>query len=603
MTEYFRHSMPCDVNEVRPLARQLKEFLSQKGVQEPNLMSIDLAFTEAANNAVFYVLDEYREDPVVVEAIVENDLAEVRIKDHTPGFDFPEKVALPEEESESSRGIYIIYALMDEVRYLRGPSENCLVMRKLIGAREAETTKSSSREEDQEDAGISDRAAELQARVEELQSELAENEQIILDMSEDLSSCYESLSAIFKFSGELSKSSSLEVFSKKLLGNLNQITSSQWFLLRLKPPEAEELVVFSTSEDALNLPPIPLNALEGESMSLEQEAALSRQDVWLDSNRPLLQGDPLYSVKKNSIGLAHPFFMGDQLIGVLTLGKSAEDVPFTAAQSNVVHTFSDFLASQIVNSRFQEEQMRSRLVSRELEIATSIQKSLLPKSTPDSGDFQFAGLSHSARQVGGDFYDVVYIDDNRLLMVIADVMGKGVPAAMFAAILRSLFRAAPELMGSPAKLMDRVNRLIYEELSAVDMFVTAQLVYLDQERGQLITANAGHCPLLVSCVDGSVREFAPEGMPIGILPDTKFDDEFMDLNEVSKILLYTDGLTEARNSDGDFFQDEKLTSLFKSIQADNAKQLKVELERQLSLFQGDASLSDDQTFLLAMKRL
>lgn len=595
--------MPCDVNEVRPLARQLKEFLALKGVQEPNLMSIDLAFTEAANNAVFYVRDEYREDPVVVEAIVENDLAEVRIKDHTPGFDFPEKVALPEEESESSRGIYIIYALMDEVRYLRGPSENCLVMRKLIGAREAETSKSSSREEDQEDTGSSDRAAELQAKVRELQSELAENEQIILDMSEDLSSCYESLSAIFKFSGELSKSSSLEVFSKKLLGNLNQITSSQWFLLRLKPPESEELVVFSTSEDALKLPPIPLNALEGESMFLEQEAALSRQDVWLDSNRPLMQGDPLYSVKKNSIGLAHPFFMGDQLIGVLTLGKSAEDVPFTAAQSNVVHTFSDFLASQIVNSRFQEEQMRSRLVSRELEIATNIQKSLLPKSTPDSGEFQFAGLSHSARQVGGDFYDVVYIDDKRLLLVIADVMGKGVPAAMFAAILRSLFRAAPELMGSPARLMDRVNRLIYEELSAVDMFVTAQLVYLDQESGQLITANAGHCPLLVSCVDGSVREFAPEGMPIGILPDTKFDDEFMDLNEVSKILLYTDGLTEARNSDGEFFQDEKLTNLFKSIQADNAKQLKLELERQLSLFQGDASLSDDQTFLLAMKSL
>ena len=77
----------------------------------------------------------------------------------------------------------------------------------------------------------------------------------------------------------------------------------------------------------------------------------------------------------------------------------------------------------------------------------------------------------------------------------------------------------------------------------------------------------------------------------------------MDLNEVSKILLYTDGLTEARNSDGEFFQDEKLTNLFKSIQADNAKQLKLELERQLSLFQGDASLSDDQTFLLAMKRL
>lgn len=565
-------------------------------------MSIDLAFTEAANNAVFYVLDEFRDDDIVIEALVENDMVEVRIKDHTRGFDFPEKVALPEEESESSRGIYIIYALMDEVRYLRALSENCLVMRKFTGAREtSDSSNETSSAKSSESEDPDDRAREFQDRIQELQSELADNEQIILDMSEDLSSCYESLSAIFKFSGELSKISSLEEFSRKLLSNLMQITASQWFLLRLKPPESEELVVFATSEKSLHLPPIELTENPDSTLGLEQEAALTRQDIWLDNNRPLHSSDPLWKTKKNSIGLSHPFFMGDQIIGVLTLGKPDQESPFTAAQANVIHTFSDFLASQIVNARFQEEQMRSRLVNRELEIATNIQKSLLPKSLPNSGRLEFAGLSLSARQVGGDFYDLVYIDDNRTLMVIADVMGKGVPAAMFAAILRSLFRAAPELMASPAALMDRVNRLIYEELSAVDMFVTAQLVYIDQAAGQLITANAGHCPLLVSDKNGNVREFAPEGMPIGILPDTKFEDESMSLEGIQRILLYTDGLTEARNIDGDFFQDAKLTELLRNIQADSANELKSKLEQQLSSFQGEAALSDDQTFLLAFQ--
>ncbi len=506
---------------------------------------------------------------------------------------------IEEEESESSRGIYIIYSLMDEVRYLRALSENCLVMRKFVGAREITTSSDPQTQSGDDDSEGADRASELQSRIDELEVELSANEQIILDMSEDLSSCYESLSAIFKFSGELSKSSSLEVFSKKLLGNLNQITSSQWFILRLKPPETDELVVFATSDESLQLDPISLENCDDSALFLEQEAALTRQDVWLDNNRPLIQGDPLWASKKNSIGLAHPFFMGDHLIGVLTLGKADQEAPFTAAQANVVHTFSDFLASQIVNARFQEEQMRSRLVSRELEIATNIQKSLLPKALPNSGRFEFAGLSHSARQVGGDFYDLVYIDENRALLVIADVMGKGVPAAMFAAILRSLFRAAPELMNSPAALLDRVNRLIYEELSAVDMFVTAQLVYLDQSSRKLVTANAGHCPLLVSDAEGNVREFAPEGMPIGILPDTKFEDESMTLDGIQRILLYTDGLTEARNSKGDFFQDDTLTRLFSSIQADSADELKSKLSHQLDNFQGDAALSDDQTFLLA----
>ena len=142
--------------------------------------------------------------------------------------------------------------------------------------------------------------------------------------------------------------------------------------------------------------------------------------------------------------------------------------------------------------------------------------------------------------MGGDFYDVLPVDADSHLLVVADVMGKGIPAAMFAVILRSLLRASPELTQQPAALLTRVNRLLFPELSGVDMFITAQLVYLNARERRIITASAGHCPLAVADAR-QVRMFSPEGMPLGILPDATFLDETVELPENCRVLLYTDG--------------------------------------------------------------
>ena len=133
--------------------------------------------------------------------------------------------------------------------------------------------------------------------------------------------------------------------------------------------------------------------------------------------------DPLRQVKPDSLGLVHPFYFGDTLIGTLTVGKTVSRVPFSAAQTNVVHTFADFLAIQIVNARFQAEQVNNLLMARDLQIAKNIQRNLLVKTLPQLTGFGLAGYCESARQVGGDFYDVVKLSDHSLLMVIADVMG------------------------------------------------------------------------------------------------------------------------------------------------------------------------------------
>src|SRR6185503_15833404 len=126
------------------------------------------------------------------------------------------------------------------------------------------------------------------------------------------------------------------------------------------------------------------------------------------------------------------------------------------------------------------------------EIARNIQQSLLPKAFPALSGYELAGFCRSARQVGGDFYDVLPLGEDLVLLVVADVMGKGVPAALFAATLRTLVRTTAEWTQRPSELLARINRLMFDELSSVDMFITAQLVLVDTRQKQLTVAAAGH---------------------------------------------------------------------------------------------------------------
>jgi len=360
--------------------------------------------------------------------------------------------------------------------------------------------------------------------------------------------------------------------------------------------------VLTASERASHFPALPLSKLTSADRSAEVQAALARQDVWFDRQQPLDSADPLRAIQPDACGFVHPIYFGDRLIGTVAIGKRGSVAPFTAVHANVVHTFADFLAIQIVNAQLQEEQVHARLLSRELEIAKNIQRSLLPKSLPQVPGYGLAGYCESARQVGGDFYDVLKVDDTSVLLIIADVMGKGMPAAMFAAILRTLLRAVPEWTAQPAALLGRVNRLLFEELSGVDMFITAQLAFVDTAQHRVVTANAGHCPLLYALADGdaTVKAVAPEGLPLGILPDATFTSQTETLSSSSRVLLYTDGLTEARSPRGELFGQERLAAWFRQSaqQHSTAEALKEDLAAQLNEFQSSTTPSDDQTFLV-----
>jgi serine phosphatase RsbU (regulator of sigma subunit)/anti-sigma regulatory factor (Ser/Thr protein kinase) len=592
-----RHfSMPCELARVRSTVLAARDFLASQGVQNDDLLACELALVEACNNAIRYPPDSRRNLPVEIHLFCEKARLEMHVVDHTNGFEYPDVAELPGPEQENGRGLFIIQSLMDQVSYLRGSEENRLVLRKNLKAHGT---------------------GHSPPTTQELQQKLALSEEVIGTMAKELCFRSEALAAIFRCTSELGKSHAVEELSYRLLADLLQIVAADWFILRLVPKNVPTHLAFTKSSlPGLTLDPIWLDLEQNISAKVrsqqnsmadsfpsdcaELRAAVSRKDVFFGPLNPLAPDDPLAQKLPRSVGLVQPIARGETLLGTLAIGRFEVEKPFTVDQVEVIYTFCEFLAIQVVNARLQKEQVELRLTAHELEIARNIQQSLLPKTFPRLPGFGLSGFCLSARQVGGDFYDVLSLSDEQALLIVADVMGKGVPAALFAATLHALVHTTAEWTHTPSEMLGRMNRLLFEELSGVDMFITAQLVLADVHSRRLVVANAGHCPLFVAGPTGGLKTVTPEGLPLGILPDVHYEQEIIPLDECSCALLYTDGLTEARNSHGEFFGQERLCTWLR--QSVNKHKTAAELSEiflaEIKSFQSQAGLSDDQTFLI-----
>jgi len=254
-----------------------------------------------------------------------------------------------------------------------------------------------------------------------------------------------------------------------------------------------------------------------------------------------------------------------------------------------------------VNLRQRREEVRDRVVAHELEIAQHIQHLLLPRKLPQLGGFGLAGGWHSAREVGGDFYDALALSGQSLLLMIADVMGKGVPAALFATTMRGALRGLAARSDDPAQLLSGLNRLLYPELSTVNMFITALVARVDLRTRQVTAASAGHCPpLFLTPGRRTVAALAAQGVPLGVLPDTEYRHETAVMGKPAALLLHTDGLTDTRNPAGKMFSQQRLMAWLRvnSLPGRRAPELRDRLERELTRFRDGAAMVDDQAFLL-----
>lgn len=521
-------SGPCDLGAIRDAARAIRAFLEQSGVAPDEIDAWELVAVEAGNNAVNSVGPNGLAQPVDVSLEIGPTYVELRVHDHTPGFELPDHAELPDSLSEHGRGLFLMSALTDRISYLRSPDGNTLILWK-------------RRATPQSSLAASNEADSLA---------VASLEATLTTMTEELAASYESLAAIFRFAAEFNRSELTQSAVDQWFRDLASIVGAEWYVFRTARPEAGALIVACASGSGIGLPPLPLDSKTPHRDGLEAQAVASHKDVWFYGIQNLAATDPLASFGSPLAFIVHPVYVNAELVGVLTAGRYSQQAPFSAVQVNILHTFADFLGIALRNAWIREQQIRVRLVTHELEIAANIQRSLLPTRLPEPRGFRLAGHSQSANEVGGDLFDVMKVDNQGVLLVIADVMGKGVPAALFAAILRNQIRARPDLASHPGKFMAWLNQVLFTDLDRVDMFITVQLVFLDPEARELRVASAGHCPLLVAYPEDRVVEIAADGPPLGISRHAEFPEPVIHLAQGARVLMLTDGLTELRDPEG-----------------------------------------------------
>ena len=300
-----------------------------------------------------------------------------------------------------------------------------------------------------------------------------------------------------------------------------------------------------------------------------------------------------------------PLLYGKQNMGVLALGNGLAGTPFTASDFIVFKSIAEQSAFALYNAIIYSEANEKKRLDHDLEIARDIQRILLPSEAPVIKGFEISGINIPARHVSGDYFDYLKVDDERLGVAIADVSGKGVPASIIMAICRSVLRSQAPGSVSPAEVLRKVNRQIYPDIKE-DMFISMAYVILDHVRSTVTLSRAGHdAPLLYQRATGTVTPVKAPGMVVGIDSGSVFDrisgDVALSLERDDCLFLYTDGVTEALDANGDEFGLDRLVNCLRTSASSGAAALITGLIDELRSFVGAQPQNDDITLIAIRK--
>jgi serine phosphatase RsbU (regulator of sigma subunit) len=299
----------------------------------------------------------------------------------------------------------------------------------------------------------------------------------------------------------------------------------------------------------------------------------------------------------------HPFYLDDELMGILSLGRRRSAQPLNAGEVNVIHTFAEFFTQQVLTRRHEEVAVQTSVARRELELAAEIQRSLLPRRLPVWPGISISGHCENALTVGGDFYDIIPWENRGFLFIVADVMGKGMGASMMAAVTRQAFRSLGQFSQSPAQVMVRAAALLFDDLDHLEMFVTAAIGVVDLQRSEVRIANAGHCPVLITMPDGTVVSCEPSMPPLGLEKSPDCPEAVVPFTAGSRLIAYSDGLVDPRDKRTPFDSPDDLSAWVAAAarQSSTAESLKNALLERIGCIpsQDPSPLqADDQTILV-----
>lgn len=413
------------------------------------------------------------------------------------------------------------------------------------------------------------------------------DDEALQGMTDELIGAWDQLELIYRVTQNLALTSNLLAALKSILQEIQKVVNTEDSFVLLRRLDA-------------------FDCATGGAYPIEQYLCKeSLLDKLVQANRVVLGNDytscrQLWPEAPASIEtiLATPLTIADEdceaALGLINKANKN----FTAGDAKLLAALAQQVASIIKNFLVHQRLIVEERLSRELEIAAEIQESLLPTKLPQMGGMSIAVVSIPASEVGGDFYDFITVSDRQLTIIIGDVAGKGIPAAMLTSVTRTMLRVEAMRGDSPHSIIHQANSVLYQDLSRADSFVTVFVATIDAAAGTLSYASAGHTPAILWRVETEMAEqLKATSPPIGISYRGE-STRVVTLKPGDTILFYTDGITEAESPDGELFGLNRLIQLVEANAHESPEKLEQHIQAEITKFRGDSLGRDDATLLV-----
>ena len=367
------------------------------------------------------------------------------------------------------------------------------------------------------------------------------------------------------------------------------------------PDDTDTLLWRSLAADEF---PMLAAALEQGQPVLCGDAHLGVEN-WLTLEPALGEDVDTLMYSEDRLLMSFPLLVKGENFGVLLAEEALGGRRFRVRRIEILTGVAQQIALAIQNDLFQRETVARERLETEVQFARQIQETFIPEFLPEHPNWELSARWRTARQVGGDFYDVFDLPNGRIGIFIADIADKGIPAALFMALTRTLVRAAVLETDSPAEALHRVNELLYPDCQQ-GMFVTGVYGVIDEITGTFTYANAGHNPpVWVHFGTGKRKKklelLSRTGIALGVVEGVEMAERVINLARGDALIFYTDGVTEAFAPDGNIFGDERLLQVLSAPGSVSAFDYLEKIERAVDAFMDDLPPSDDIT-MIAVRR-
>ena len=545
---------------------QLVGFLRDHGVaDEIFLNQFELAAAEAINNAAEHGCADVEDKFFRARLYLKPDHIELRVADPSKFKGISGEPGLPADPfEEGGRGYFIMKSLTDELFHEEEGGCHVLVLRKKF------TTSG-------------------------WQYRPGQSDQIVTDIADELVSSYELINTMVSLGEWLAMAPDMDAFVDGALEKLCGVTGAEVAYVRIE--EKGELKLFR--ERGASLMPVE-QSFAASGKQVEATVFRTGKEITLPEGSVLHAKDPLSSTLLSSF--VTPVVFKDQIRGVLVMGRTHAAPYFVAGKLKVARMVAEYLGIIVALGELQKQRAAEQLALRDLEIAAQIQLSLMPQTFSPISGLDIYGTCRPALQSGGDYFDILILPDQSVLCVIADVMGKGLPAALLATMLRTNLHAvvASNVM-HPEEIITKINQLMCKDLIKLEMFITIVCVWISADRQQVRTTSAGHLSLMLQRSNGSIVEIEGKGIPVGIFPDITYPSETTAFLPGDRLLLYTDGIIEAVGEDESMFEIERVRKSLDTSRLLSARKTVDKLLQEAAAFSGSRPPSDDRTIILVTR--